>query len=132
MKCIRDCSCVGLQYMKSIRTCSLKSSLNNGNTYPSHWGTIYLKVPVTMKMLGSSIPQSGLEVTEVRNPSCNASHDVTKHISKTSTKSQGSATTENYEKDKRSHLAILDKDVLADECDWKCYKTSAITIDIDI
>ncbi|XP_078149926.1 putative receptor protein kinase ZmPK1 [Carex rostrata] len=88
MKCIRDCSCVGLQYMKP-QTCILKSSLNNGNTYPGHWGTIYLKVPVTMKILGSSIPQSGLEVPEVRNPSCN--RDVTEHISKASTKSQRSA-----------------------------------------
>ncbi|KAF3322081.1 putative receptor protein kinase ZmPK1 [Carex littledalei] len=83
MKCRRDCSCVGLQYMKSSRACILKSSLYNGNTYPGHWGTIYLKVPVTMNVLRSSIPQSGLEVPEVQNPSCNGSHDVTEHFSKT-------------------------------------------------
>lgn len=90
LKCERDCSCVGIQYMRT-RACILKSSLYNGNTYPGHWGTIYLKVPMAMNVSSISVPQSGLVVPQVRNPSCSGSHDVIKNFSKASTKSQASA-----------------------------------------
>jgi Protein kinase domain/D-mannose binding lectin/S-locus glycoprotein domain len=91
MKCEQDCSCIGLQYMNSMRVCTLKSSLYNGNTYPGHWGTIYLKVPIAFNVSRISIPQSGLEVPQVQNPSCSGSHDVIKRLSKTSTQSQASS-----------------------------------------
>ncbi|KAJ1684869.1 hypothetical protein LUZ63_016259 [Rhynchospora breviuscula] len=91
IKCRKDCSCVGFQYMNSIRTCNLKSSLYNGNTYPGHWGTIYLKVPMTMNVSTISIPQSGLNVPQAHDPTCNKSHDFAENFTKASTKSQDSA-----------------------------------------
>ncbi|XP_037456741.1 putative receptor protein kinase ZmPK1 [Triticum dicoccoides] len=56
--CMDDCSCKGFSYWQGGGSCYPKSSLVGGVTSPGLPGSIYLKLPKTVQVSGSSIPQS--------------------------------------------------------------------------
>ncbi|CAM0910122.1 unnamed protein product [Alopecurus aequalis] len=56
--CLKDCNCKGFLYVQGEGSCYPKSFLRNGVTSPQLPGSIYLKLPKTLQVPGSSIPHS--------------------------------------------------------------------------
>uniref|UniRef100_A0ACD5WS26 Uncharacterized protein n=1 Tax=Avena sativa TaxID=4498 RepID=A0ACD5WS26_AVESA len=56
--CLNDCNCKGFSYWQGDGACYPKSSLVGGVSKPDLPGSIYLKLPKTLQVPGSSIPHS--------------------------------------------------------------------------
>lgn len=75
--CLSDCTCKGFQYQHGNGTCYPKNLLFNGRTFPTPVvRTMYIKLPTSVNVSNTPIPQSNVLNTEMHRLECD-------HVSKT-------------------------------------------------